>query len=191
MESIAGWIAPAATMIAAMMTASNLGARVTGWGFVVFCVGSVAWLVVALSTGQQNLLLTNAVLLMVNVVGVWRWLGRQARYEDGGRAAATRSARASVPSLVSVSSLAGLAVKSFDGEELGQAVDAMLQCDGNDLAYVVVSSGGAGGLDETLRALRPEMIEIHRDGISVKVDRKTFERIPAIEPDRWPGAAPA
>ena len=41
---IAGWIAPIATAIAAIMTASNLGTRVTGWGFVVFAVGSIAWI---------------------------------------------------------------------------------------------------------------------------------------------------
>jgi hypothetical protein len=33
LTAMAGWVAPAATMIAAMMTAANLGARVIGWGF--------------------------------------------------------------------------------------------------------------------------------------------------------------
>ena len=41
MISLVGWLATIATMIAAMMTASNLGARVTGWGFVVFSISSV------------------------------------------------------------------------------------------------------------------------------------------------------
>lgn len=43
MEEAAGWIASAATMIAAMMTAANLRSRVTGWGFVIFLVGAIAW----------------------------------------------------------------------------------------------------------------------------------------------------
>lgn len=34
---LASWLAPAATMIAAIMTASNAGTRMTGWGFVLFC----------------------------------------------------------------------------------------------------------------------------------------------------------
>jgi hypothetical protein len=38
-------------MIAAMMTPANLGARVTGWGFVLFSVGAVAWVTVALGSG--------------------------------------------------------------------------------------------------------------------------------------------
>ena len=45
MESIAGWVAPVATTIAALMTASNLGSRITGYGFIVFTVGyaSIGW----------------------------------------------------------------------------------------------------------------------------------------------------
>jgi hypothetical protein len=82
MLELAGWVAPAATMIAAIMTAANLGSRVTGWGFAVFCVGAVSWIIVGAGTGQQNLLLSNAFLLLVDVVGVWRWLGRKARYDD-------------------------------------------------------------------------------------------------------------
>jgi hypothetical protein len=42
MNDIAAWIAPAATVIAAVMTAANLGARITDWGFVVFTVGSTS-----------------------------------------------------------------------------------------------------------------------------------------------------
>ena len=54
MEEAAGWIAPAATMIAAMMTASNLGARVTGWGFAVFLLGSICWAIVALASWRYD-----------------------------------------------------------------------------------------------------------------------------------------
>lgn len=72
MGDIAGWVAPVATMIAAIMTAANLGARVTGWGFVVFVIGSVSWSIVGISSGQNNLLWTNGFLTLVNVIGVWR-----------------------------------------------------------------------------------------------------------------------
>ncbi len=191
MQAIAGWVAPAATMIAAMMTAANVGARITGWGFVVFCVGSLAWLVVALATGQQNLLLTNAFLLIVNIVGVWRWLGRQARYEDGGRAAARRSARAPVPSLFSASALAGMQVTGSDGDALGTIVDAMLRCGRNDVAYVVISDGGSAGLAETLRAVPPDILTFAEGEVRADLDRLAFERIAAIAPDRWPEKLPA
>ena len=91
MEDAAGWIAPIATMIAAMMTAANLGPRVTGWGFVVFTVGSLAWSTVAIATGQANLLWTNGFLTLVNLVGIWRWLGREAKYDDGAKTARSES----------------------------------------------------------------------------------------------------
>lgn len=70
MMDLAGWIAPVATMIAAMMTAANLGARITGWGFVVFTLGAISWTAVGVSTGQGNLVATNVFLTLVNAVGV-------------------------------------------------------------------------------------------------------------------------
>ena len=93
METAANWIAPIATTIAAVMVAANLGTRITGWGFVVFGVGSVAWIVIGALTDQPNLLWQNVFLLVVNVVGVWRWLGIRARYEAGAGAATETSAR--------------------------------------------------------------------------------------------------
>jgi len=90
MEQVAGWVAPLATTLAAVMVAANLGARLTGYGFIVFGVGSVAWMIIGAVTGQANLLWQNAVLLAINALGVWRWLGLRARY-DKGAAAATRA----------------------------------------------------------------------------------------------------
>lgn len=86
MDLLEGWIAPAATMIAAMMTAANLGPRVTGWGFIVFAVGSVCWSLVGATNGQTGLLLTNLFLTGVNLVGARRWLGRWERRCKGGAA---------------------------------------------------------------------------------------------------------
>src|SRR3954468_3755271 len=99
---IAGRIAPAATMFAAMMTAANLGARVTGWGFVVFTIGALGWIITALATGQQNLLVANGFLLVVDVIGIWRWLGRQARYADGAQLAEKDSLEQGSPDLFAV-----------------------------------------------------------------------------------------
>ena len=50
----ASWVATVATIIAALMTASNLGPRITGYGFIVFTVGSIAWLALGIVTGQAN-----------------------------------------------------------------------------------------------------------------------------------------
>ena len=87
MEAAANWIAPVATTLAAIIVAANLGARITGYGFIVFAVGSVAWMGVAWFTGQSNLLWQNVMLLLINLVGVWRWLGLRARYDKAAEAA--------------------------------------------------------------------------------------------------------
>ncbi len=55
MISLVGLDRPIATMIAAMMTASNLGARVTGWGFVVYSISSVCWTNIGLRHRQASL----------------------------------------------------------------------------------------------------------------------------------------
>ena len=64
------WIATAATIGGVLLTASNLGARVTGTGFIVLLVGSLCWLAVALTSEQQALLWTNAALTFLNIFGI-------------------------------------------------------------------------------------------------------------------------
>ena len=92
MEQAANWVAPIATTIAAIMVAANLGSRVTGFGFIVFSIGSIGWMAVGWFNDQMNLVWQNAVLLGVNVIGIWRWLGLRARYERGAQVAAEQSA---------------------------------------------------------------------------------------------------
>lgn len=183
---IAGWVAPAATMIAAVMTAANLGTRVTGWGFIVFTIGSVAWSSVAIGTGQQNLLWTNGFLTLVNLVGIWRWLGRQARYEDGSRVAATRSQAARVPSLFSIGAITGARLTGRDGVALGTVVDGMMRCSDSALAYVVISEGGVGGVGERLRALDPGEVRFSADGPVCDLDVAALSRRALLEPGAWP-----
>lgn len=188
MEQIAGWIAAATTMIAAIMTASNLGARVTGWGFAVFAVGSVAWIVVALASQQQNLLWTNGFLLAVNVTGVWRWLGRQARYEDASRAAETKSAAGRRGELFSLAALPGRKLTDPRGEPIGAVVDGMVECDGHRLAYLVVSEGGAGGIGERLHALRPEEVAFGEDAVRCRFGAEALQKIRPLQSDNWPAS---
>lgn len=190
MENAAGLIAPAATMIAAMMTAANLGARVTGWGFVVFTLGSLAWSAVGFSTGQTNLLATNLFLTLVNLVGIWRWLGRQRGYEDGARRAAERSREAAAPSLFAASALAGLPVSDIRGEEIGKTVDAMIECESGRLSYVVVASGGIGGVDESLRAVPASLHDCHADGLVLLMSAAEFEKRETLGGAAWPAHPP-
>lgn len=177
-------------MIAAMMTAANLGARVTGWGFVVFTVGSIAWSIVGLSSGQTNLVATNGFLTFVNLVGVWRWLGRQRAYEDGGKSAAQASRRSAYPTLFTATGIAGLPVTASDGETLGKVVEALVTCETASVSYVVISASGVGGINEVLRAVSRDDIRFSCDGFTLKRDKAWFEALPPLEDGDWP-AAPA
>lgn len=191
MDEAAGWIAPIATMVAAMMTAANLGARVTGWGFVVFMVGSIGWSIVAIGSGQHNLLWTNGFLTLVNAVGIWRWLGRQARYEDGSRSATTRSAVARVPTLFALGAITGTTLTGRDGQTLGTVIDGMLGCADAKLAYVVVSEGGVGGVGERLHALDPHDLTFSEDGIRCGLSADELARRPLLRQGEWPVALEA
>jgi hypothetical protein len=187
-----GWIAPAATMIAAMMTAANAGARVTGWGFVVFAIGSVAWSLTATYTHQSNLLLTNLFLTGINLIGVWRWLGRQARHEDGSNKAVRKSSQAGdVPTLFSASAAVGANVMDVSGEKLGVVIDLMLKRDQRGLAYVVIAQYGLGGVGETLRAVDPARIEFTGGYAHSKMSGKEFDALPALRAGDWPSALPS
>lgn len=188
METIAAWMAPAATMIAAMMTAANAGARVTGWGFVVFLAGSIGWSIVAISTDQQNLFWTNLFLCLVNAVGIWRWLGRQARYEEGGRSAARRSEIRRVPSLFPLGAFPGTKLTGADGAPLGTVIDGMMRCSDLGLAYVVVRENSLSGLGEQLYALAPVEIRLSDDGLSCAFSGDELKQRMPIEPDQWPAS---
>ncbi len=190
---IAQIVAPAATMIAAMMTAANLSPRITGWGFVVFTVGSIGWCIIGMASGQQNLLLSNAFLTVVNAVGIWRWLGRQARYADGSRKATQRSEVEPGSPIMPISGLTGSDVLDCDGTKVATVVDAMVSCDRGELAYAVISVGGIGGVGETLHGLAPEAMTLAADGIRTPLSEAALRALPIIDVDHWPTrvAAPA
>jgi hypothetical protein len=142
-----------ATIFAAILTAANLRSGVSGRGFVIFTSGSPTWSTVAIGTVRSNLLWTNGFLTIVNLIGIWRWLGRQARHEDGRQAAKDHSAIEDVPSLVGTGSLIGGTLTGCGGTVIGRVVDGMMRCDGAALADVVVSEGGVGGVGERLHAV--------------------------------------
>jgi hypothetical protein len=190
-EPIAGWIAPIATIIAAMMTAANLGARVTGWGFVVFLVGSVCWSFVGISTGQGNLLASNGFLTLVNVIGVWRWLGRQRAYEDGGKSAEQASRRNPGPTLFTARGIAGMAVQDRAGQPLGKAVEALIECATGQINYVVVASDGIAGIEERLRAVPRGYVDFRGDELRIDMPKAQFAALPVLAEGDWPAQAGA
>ena len=185
MEVIVSWVAPMATTIAALMTASNLGTRITGWGFVVFTVGSLAWLALGITTGQSNLLWQNIILTALNLFGIWRWLGRQAKLEEGADRAAVASEDRPGETLFAVSLLTKAKLTTADGTELGACVDAMAGCERGSLHYLVVSSGGVGGVGETVRRLPWHDAKVAGDTVTTTLDNAAFDRLEQVAKDDW------
>lgn len=68
------WIATITGIIAAIMVAGKFSGKTTGWGFVVFALSSIGWITFGLMKGEPPLTIQNAVLFVVNLVGVWRYL---------------------------------------------------------------------------------------------------------------------
>jgi hypothetical protein len=179
------WVATIATIVAASMTAANLGSRITGYGFAVFLVGSLAWLATGLMTGQPALVWTNGVLTILNIFGIWRWLGRQARVEEGARAASEASEETPGEALFPVSLLSRAPVTS-GSVELGRCIDAMAGCESGRLSYVVVSEGGVAGVGETLRRFPWSKASVEGETVKSMLDPNAFARLEELPRGQWP-----
>lgn len=182
MADAAGWVALAATCIAALMTAANLGARVTGWGFVVFTLGAAAWIVVGVATHQTQLLWSNIFLGIVDLFGIWRWLGRRARFGDTARAEQARSQRRPGEDLFSLATVDGMPVKGRDGAVIAHAVDALAACAGGRIDYLIVREGGIAGVGETLRRLPWRDARVRAQALETDLDAAALARLPLATP---------
>ena len=185
MADTISWVATIATVIAAFLTAANLGSRITGYGFCVFLVGSLCWFTVGIRTGQPALAWTNLVLITLNVFGIWRWLGRQTRVEEGARSASEASEETPGEALFPVSLLSRAPVMS-GGVEFGHSVDAMAGCSSGRLSYVVVSAGGVAGLGETLRRIPWNDAKMNGEELVTRLNRDQFNRLEELPRDQWP-----
>lgn len=187
MDQTASWIATAATIIAACFTASNLGSRITSIGFIIFTIGSIAWFATGVLTDQPALMYTNAVMTLLNLFGVYRWLGRQAKLEEGASKAAKASAAAPGEDLFPASSLTASRLTGRGGETLGNTVDAMLSCDGGKLRYLVVAQGGVAGVGETFRRVDWHYAGVQDGAVKTDMTKRDFDSLPELQKDNWPG----
>ena len=186
MADVISWVATVATIVAATMTAANLGSRVTGYGFAVFTFGAISWIAVGWTTHQPALLWTNVVLFVLDIFGVWRWLGRQSGVEQGARTAAQASEKTPGEPLFPISMLTSAAVEC-GGNDVGRCVDAMAGCASGRLDYVVVSQGGVAGVGETLRRLPWTGAGVDGDKLKLRLSASDFDRLEEVPRDQWPG----
>jgi uncharacterized membrane protein YphA (DoxX/SURF4 family) len=68
------WYATISGVIAALMLASDMGRRITGFGFVLFCTMNIAWIAFAQMDDTGGLMWQNILLFFVNLLGVWQYL---------------------------------------------------------------------------------------------------------------------
>lgn len=81
MDSIADvvkWAASISGMLAALLVSLDLGRRITGFGFVLFVGSSICWFAGAWMTEDWALGTQNTVLFAINLLGVYRYLIRDA-----------------------------------------------------------------------------------------------------------------
>lgn len=180
------WIATIATIIAASMTAANLGSRITGYGFCVFLIGSLCWLATGLMTEQPALVWTNIVLTVLNIFGIWRWLGRQRRIEEGASGAARASGQTPGETLFPVSLVIKAPIVGRDGSQLGSCIEAMAGCSSGRLRYIVATEGGVAGVGETLRRVPWDDARVEGEKVFIESDPGAFGRLEQVERDQWP-----
>jgi uncharacterized membrane protein YphA (DoxX/SURF4 family) len=68
------WVAAIGTMLAAGLIAIDLGRKVTGFGFILFCAVSITWIVSGILNDTMPIAVMNAILLVINCWGVWQYL---------------------------------------------------------------------------------------------------------------------
>ena len=185
MADTISWIATIATIVAASLTAANLGSRITGYGFAVFVIGSLSWLATGVLSGQPALVWTNVVLTVLNIFGVWRWLRRQAGVEEGARAASEASEETPGEPLFPVSLLTRAAVVN-GAKPVGTCVEAMAGCSSGKLRYVVVSQGGLAGVGETLRRMPWAKARVEGETVLTVIGPDEFAKLDELARDEWP-----
>jgi hypothetical protein len=62
------------TVLTATLVAAIWNGRITVAGFVIFIVASLAWLADGWRESKASLVIQNVILLLINALGVWRWL---------------------------------------------------------------------------------------------------------------------
>lgn len=76
MNALIQWTATVLTIVAAGTIAAHISTKATGIAFVVFTVSSLLWVAFAAMENDHGLLVTNLVLTLINITGVYRYLIR-------------------------------------------------------------------------------------------------------------------
>ncbi len=76
MIDVIQWAASLFAIVAASLIAAHISQKVTGIAFVIFTVSSVMWVYFGAVENDHGLLVQNAVLTAINLLGIYRYLIR-------------------------------------------------------------------------------------------------------------------
>jgi hypothetical protein len=79
-----------------------------------------------------------------------------------------------------------MAVRDRNGQNLGEAVEALVSCEDGLLSYIVVRSGGVAGVGEDLRAVPRSEMEFSCDHFTLRRNSTWFAALPALQDGQWP-----
>ncbi len=68
----AKWIGTVTGVAGALLVAANIG--MVGWGFVLWAISSTLWAVAGWALREPSLVVLQAVFLLIDLVGIWRWM---------------------------------------------------------------------------------------------------------------------
>lgn len=177
MTDLFGWVALIATCMAAIVTAANLGARITGYGFAVFFVGAIAWCLVGAATGQHQLFWSNAFLALVDLVGVWRWLYRRASAED----AVERAKDEQDEELFALDELIGKPLVDDRGKTVAAIEGALADCRSGTVRFFIVRvEGSAIGPAAFKRVPWRHCRRVSGGTVSTELSAADFEGLPSL-----------
>ena len=71
------WIGTVAGIAGAVLIAARVS--ISGWGFVLFLVSSLAWLAAGVAHDNAALILLQGAFTAINLLGIWRWLFQRSR----------------------------------------------------------------------------------------------------------------
>ncbi|QIV96323.1 PRC-barrel domain protein [Allofrancisella inopinata] len=91
---------------------------------------------------------------------------------------------------LSASTLIGDKVVNYDGENLGEVKEIMLNTETGEVAYIVVSFGGFLGIGDKLFAIPLTAFEIDTANKQFKLDKskEDLEKAPGFDKNNWPKA---
>jgi hypothetical protein len=72
--SVVNFAGAICTIIAAILVASNISPRIMIAGFSVFIAASLLWMLSGYLDNKSSLFIQNAVLLVINIAGIFRWI---------------------------------------------------------------------------------------------------------------------